>query len=169
MDDHNKEDGTETNWDRDHLDPQPSGSTSIWLVIVALLFLATAVIGGTYAYQQHTTISGLTVENQSMHSAMDQMRTQMNALTDKINQLAAPPAPAAVAAVAPAGSTDSAVTKNAVRSAAKRPAVSRPTAEDRRIKALQAQVDDQKKQLTETQGQLATATSDLNDRLSSDA
>jgi len=166
MDDQRKEDHVEENWDRDHLDRQPSHNTSIWLMIVGLLFLATAVIGGTYAYQQHATISGLTVENQSMQSMVDQMRTQMNALSDKINQMEAPPAPAAATGASNSNSASQPV-KNAVHSAGKRPAAARTTAEDRRIKQLQAQVDDQKKQLTETQGQLALATSDLNDRLSS--
>jgi uncharacterized coiled-coil protein SlyX len=168
MDDQNKEERKEehadTNWDRDHLDRQPSRSTSIWLMIVGLLFLATAVIGGTYAYQQYTTISGLTVENQSMHSMVDQMRTQMNALSDKINQMATPPAPAAVPVPTTAEGNSA---KNKTQSPAKHPAAPRSTAVDQRIQRLQAEVDDQKNQLTATQDQLAAATSDLSDRLSS--
>jgi uncharacterized coiled-coil protein SlyX len=164
----NKEERVETNWDRDHLDRQPSRSTPMWLMIIGLLFLATVVIGGTYAYQQYSTISSLAAENKSLNSVVDQMHTQMNALTDKINQMATPPAPPAAAPTAAVNSSSGdAPAKSPVRSAAKRTAAPRTTAEDRRIKALQSQVDDQKKQLTETQDQLAAATSDLNDRLSS--
>jgi uncharacterized coiled-coil protein SlyX len=121
-------------------------------VILGLLFLAAAIFGGGYAYEQSMATSDLTVQNQSLRSTIDQMRGQIGALMAKLDQMAAPP-PAQV----PAAGTP----------AARRTASAGSTAQDRRMKQVQAQLAEQRKQLKETQDQIASAKSDLEGKLGS--
>jgi len=127
-------------------------TTTRWLVILGLLFLAAAIFGGGYAYQQSMATSDLTVQNQALHTTIDQMRRQIGALTDKIDQMGAPTAPQASSASA---------------SAAKRTTSPSSVTQDRRMKQVQSQLAEQKKQLKETQDQLTAAKSDLEGKLGS--
>ncbi len=122
-------------------------TTTRWLVILGLLFLATAIFGGGYAYQQSVATSDLTVQNQALHTTIDQMRNQIGALTAKLDQLNAPP-PAQAQTAKRTTSPSSAV-------------------QDRRMKQVQSQLAEQKKQLKETQDQLTAAKSDLEGKLGS--
>jgi hypothetical protein len=151
MEEHRKEDQFE-----EKLNARNAHNPVIWLVILGVLIVAVATMGGAYAYQQYTTISSLTVENQSLHSTMDQLRGQVGTLTARVEQLAAAPPSS------PTGATGASA-KNSTQSAA----AARLTAVDGRVKRLQAQVDQQKKDLAEEQSQLALATSDLNGKLGS--
>ena len=127
-------------------------TTTRWLVILGLLFLAAAIFGGGYAYQQSIATSDLTVQNQALHTTIDQMRRQIGALTDKIDQMSAPTPPQASSASA---------------SAAKRTTSPSSVTQDRRMKQVQSQLAEQKKQLKETQDQLTAAKSDLEGKLGS--
>jgi uncharacterized coiled-coil protein SlyX len=127
-------------------------TTTRWLMILGLLFLAAAIFGGGYAYQQSIATSDLTVQNQALHTTIDQMRRQIGALTDKLDQMSAPAPPEARAAGAPA---------------AKRTTSPSSSAEDRRVKQIQSQLAEQRKQLKETQDQLTAAQSDLEGKLGS--
>ena len=115
-------------------------TTTRWLVILGLLFLAAAIFGGGYAYQQSTAVSDLTVQNQTLHSTLDQMRNQIGMLTAKLDQMSTPP---------PAQETAS----NAA--ASKRAASGNSSAQDRRMKQVQSQLAEQRKELKETRDQLA--------------
>ena len=152
MEEYRKDDHTE-HWE----DRAPSRVTR-WLVILSVLLFAAALFGVGYAYQQNVAISDLTVQNQSLHSTIDQMRTQLASMTDKINQMAmAPPAPAAPAA-ARAGTG---------QPAAKRASASASSTQDRRIRQLQTKLDDQQRQLKEAQDQIASTKTDFEGRLGS--
>jgi cell division protein FtsB len=152
MDDyHKKEDRTEDSSEKQWEGRAPAASTR-WLVILAVLFFAAAVFGGGYAYQQSLATSDLTAQNQSLHSTIDQMRNQVNALTAKLDQMSTPPL-----AQTPAASTP--VTK--------RGASAGSAVQDWRMKQVQSQLAEQKKQLKETQDELASAKSDLEGKLGS--
>jgi uncharacterized coiled-coil protein SlyX len=127
-------------------------TTTRWLVILGLLFFAAAIFGGGYAYQQSVATSDLTVQNQALHTTIDQMRRQIGALTDKLDQMSAPPPPQAPAVSTPAG---------------KRTTSPSSATQDRRMKQVQSQLAEQKKQLKETQDQLTAAKSDLEGKLGS--
>ena len=127
-------------------------TTTRWLVILGLLFLAAAIFGGGYAYQQSSAVSDLTVQNQTLHSTLDQMRNQIGMLTAKLDQMSTPP---------PAQETAT----NAA--AAKRAASASSSAQDRRMRQVQSQLAAQQKELKETQDQLAAAKSDLEGKLGS--
>jgi len=145
-DDRNEE-RIEKNWEG-----RAPATTTRWLVILGLLFLAAAIFGGGYAYQQSIATSDLTVQNQALHTTIDQMRRQIGALTDKIDQMSAPTPPQAVSASA---------------SAAKRTTSPSSVTQDRRMKQVQSQLAEQKKQLKETQDQLTGAKADLEGKLGS--
>jgi hypothetical protein len=145
-DDRNEE-RTERKWE----DRAPA-TTTRWLVILAVVFLAAAIFGGGYAYQQSMATSDLTLQNQSLRSTIDQMRGQIGTLTAKLDQMAAPP-PAHV----PAAGTP----------AARRKASAGSVTQDQRMKQVQSQLAEQRKQLKETQEQIASAKSDLESKLGS--
>jgi uncharacterized coiled-coil protein SlyX len=130
-------------------DPGP-GTVTRWLVILGLLFVAAAAIGGGYAYKESMATSDLAVENRSLHSTIDQMRNQIGTLTEELNRVVtAPPAQTAVPS-APV---------------AKRTASAGSNPQDRRMKQVQSQLAAQQKLLKETQDQIATAKSDLEGKL----
>ena len=127
-------------------------TTTRWLVILGLLLLAAAIFGGGYAYQQSVATSDLTVQNRALHATIDQMRSQIGALTAKLDQMNAPP---------PAREPVSQA------SAAKRATSPNSAVQDRRMKQVQSQLAQQQKQLKDTQDQLAAAKSDLEGKLGS--
>jgi cell division protein FtsB len=127
-------------------------TTTRWLVILGLLFLAAAIFGGGYAYQQSVATSDLTVQNRALHATIDQMRSQIGTLTTKLDQMNAPPPAQEPVSQAPA---------------AKRATSPSSTVQDRRMKQVQSQLAQQQKQLKDTQDQLAAAKSDLEAKLGS--
>jgi len=145
--DDSKEGRTEKRWEG----RAPAGTTR-WLVILGLVLLAAVIFGGGYAYQQTTATSDLTVQNQSLRSTIDQLRNQIDTMTAKLEQMAAPPPAPAPVAKAPA---------------AKRATSGSSSAQDRRMKQVQSQLAAQQKELKETQDQLASAKSDLENKLGS--
>jgi uncharacterized coiled-coil protein SlyX len=130
------------------LEHRSPGTRIGWVLAIVLLFVAAAAIGGGYAYKQSMATSDLTVENQSLRSTVDQMRNQIRALTDKLDQMTAP---------APAPAQPPAATAHNT----KRAAPSGATVQDRRMKQMQSQLAEQQKQLKETQDQIASARSEL--------
>jgi hypothetical protein len=146
-DDDSNQERLEKSWE----DRAPA-TTTRWLVILGLLFLAAIVFVGGYAYEQNVATSDLTAQNQTLHSTVDQMRNEIGELTAKLDKMSTPP-PAPV----PVANNTSAATAKRVTSAA----------EDRRIKKVQSQLSEQQQQLKETQDQLASAKSDLEGKLGS--
>ncbi len=145
--DDSKEDRTEKRWEG----RAPAGTTR-WLVILGLVLVAAVIFGGGYAYQQSMATSDLTVQNQSLHSTIDQLRNQIDTMTAKLEQMATPPPAPAPVVKAPA---------------AKRATSASSSVQDRRMKQVQSQLAAQEKELKETQDQLASAKSDLENRLGS--
>jgi uncharacterized coiled-coil protein SlyX len=146
-DDDRNEARVEKNWG----DRAPA-TTTRWLVILGLLVFAAAIFGGGYAYQQSVAMSDLTAQNQTLHSIITQMRSQIGALTEKLDQMNTPPPPPEHPAAAPA---------------AKRATSAAPASQDKRLKQVQSQLAEQQKQLKETRDQLAAAKSDLESKLGS--
>jgi cell division septation protein DedD len=122
------------------------------------VLFAAALFGVGYAYQQNLAIADLTMQNQSLHSTVEQMRTQIASMTDRINQLATAAPTPAVPAAAPAGTG---------QTGAKRASANASSAQDRRIRPLQMKLDDQQKQLKEAQDLIASTKTDFEGRLGS--
>jgi uncharacterized coiled-coil protein SlyX len=152
MEEYRKDDHSEH---AEHWEDRSPSKVTRWLVILSVMLLAGALFGVGYAYQQNMAISDLSVQNQSLHATIDQMRNQIASMTDKINQMAtAPPAPA----TAPASTR---------QTGARRVSANASSTQDRRIRQLQTNLDDQQKQLKETQDQIASTKTDFEGRLGS--
>ena len=157
MEDHEKEGRPEQQWE----DRAPAATTR-WLVILSVLLFAAVIFAVGYGYEQSTAVAELNQQNLTMHSAEVQMRSQIDSLTAKIDQMTAPP---------PAASADGTLASNgaagAVKSTAKHAASAGSTAQNRRMKQMQAQLAEQQKKLKETQDDIASARSDLEGKLGS--
>jgi uncharacterized coiled-coil protein SlyX len=136
----------------EHWEHRAPSTMKRWLVILALLLLAVAVIGGGNIYEQGMATSNLTTQNHLLQFTVDQMRTQVGALTAKLDQMATPSPAQEQPATAP-GAT--------------RTTPSSSAAQDRRMRQVQSQLANQRKQLKETQDQVAAAKSDFEGKLGS--
>ncbi len=123
----------------------------------AVPYLAAVLIAGSsvgYAVHEHHAAQALAVQNEQVSAALNATHNQLDALTAKVDQLAAraeaPPTPAPVPAPAPAPAVTG-----------RRPAASHPPVQDKRLKKLQSQVDAQGKEIEEARNDLASTRGDL--------
>jgi hypothetical protein len=126
---------------------------SAWLAagIVVLVIALGLTIG--YIFQQQNNAKALMTRDNGMSATIDQMQNEIDSLTSKLNQ---PP---------PAATTPSAtpVQPGAARSASRRQAATT----NKRFTEMQAKLDDQQKQLKDTQDQVAQTRSDFETGLNS--
>jgi len=149
----------EVNQDGHKGEPAPMGANR-WFVgaIVALLVVAGVAFG--YGYRQQILASHLAAQEAVASATISQMHGQLSTLTAKLNDMTA--AQAAASAAAQNASQPEKKSNAASRSAAKRGA---PV--DKRYKQLQAQLQEQQKQLKETQDLVAKNRTDLEGNLNS--
>ena len=149
----------EVNQDGHKGEPAPMGANR-WFVgaIVALLVVAGVAFG--YGYRQQILASHLAAQEAVASATISQMHGQLSTLTAKLNDMTA--AQAAASAAAQNASQPGQKSNAASRSAAKRGA---PV--DKRYKQLQAQLQEQQKQLKETQDLVAKNRTDLEGNLNS--
>jgi len=149
----------EVNQDGHKGEPAPMGANR-WFVgaIVALLVVAGVAFG--YGYRQQILASHLAAQEAVASATISQMHGQLSTLTAKLNDMTA--AQAAASAAAQNASQPEKKSNAASRSAAKRGA---PV--DKRYKQLQAQLQEQQKQLKETQDLVAKNRTDIEGNLNS--
>ncbi len=132
----------------------PSGtSTARWLAIAAGTAIVAACLAVGYGYHQQTLVGQLTGKQEQMTATVGQLQGQIESLTGKLNEVTT--AQQAAAAAAAQANTP------AKQAAGKRSAV-----ESKRLKELQARMEDQQKQLKATQDDVAKTRSDLEGNLS---
>ncbi len=132
----------------------PSGiSTARWLVIAAGTAIVAACLAVGYGYHQQTLVGQLTGQQEQMSATIGQLQGQIESLTGKLNEVST--AQQAAAAAAAQASTPM----------AKQAAGKRSAAENKRLKELQARMEDQQKQLKDTQDEVAKTRSDLEGNL----
>jgi hypothetical protein len=142
--------------------PTPSGPNR-WLLAVLVALIVVAGIAFGYGFRQQILVGHLTAQQTVADATINQMQGQVDTLTAKLNEISAAQQAAAAAAAAQAKTT--AVHANA--NGAKSTASKRTAAENKRLKELQARIDDQQKQLKDTQDQVAKNRSDLEGNLNS--
>lgn len=152
MEDFPKQDQPNSQWE----DRAPA-AVPRWLVILCVMLFAVAVFAGGYAFEQSSTVGELKQQNLAMNSTTAQLRSQIEALGEKVAQLAAPPS------TTPAESPAT----GAARSGAGRSTSSRPVTQDRRYRQMQTELAQQRKDLKQTQDDLASARTDLEGKLGS--
>jgi uncharacterized coiled-coil protein SlyX len=139
-----------------------------WLTLLAVLLACATAISLGYMLREQEHANQLSSLNQQMSSRLLQMREQLDTLTSKLNDLstqrAASAATASQAGALPPGLSRETQSGQRV---AKRANVTRRRAEDPRWKKVQAQLDDQQRQIASTRDDLQKARTDLEANLSS--
>ena len=155
--------------DRNENEPNKQSSplgANRWLAgaLVAVIVVAGVAFG--YGFRQQILVGHLTAQQSMANATIREMQGQVDTLTAKLNEVsAAEQARQAAAAPTAAQAKTSAAHTNATGT--KTTANRRPTAESKRLKELQARIDDQQKQLKDTQDQVAKNRVDLEGNLSS--
>jgi hypothetical protein len=144
---------------------QPGGYTSSgvnrWFVVAIVALVVAAGLAFGYGYRQQIMVSHLTAQESAANATINDMQGQLSTLTAKLNEMTA----AQQAAAAAAQTRASAPHSNATGT--KAAAGKKGTTENKRLKDLQARIDEQQKQLKETQDQVAKNRSDLEGNLNS--
>lgn len=155
MEDFPKQDRPNSQWE----DRVPAGVPR-WLVILCVMLFAVAVFAGGYAFEQSSTVGELKQQNLAMNSTTSQLHSQIEALGEKVAQLAVPPSTTS-------GETPTAGAGGSAKSGAGRSTSSRPATQDRRYRQMQVELAQQRKDLKQTQDDLASARTDLEGKLGS--
>src|SRR5215471_19575469 len=124
-----------------------------WVLIggVALLLIAGLAFG--YGYSQQSAVGHLTAQQSAANATIDQLQGQLNAVTTKLNDVV---------------TAQQAATQAAEQAAAQKKVTGKHGAPvDKRYKELKAQLEDQGKQLKDTQDLVAKNRTDLETSLSS--
>ena len=129
------------------------GGANRLLVVVAVVLLVIAGIAFGYGYRQQIAVGHLTAQQSVASSTIDQLQGQLNTVTNKLNDMVTAQQAAQQAA-------DQAA-------AQKKTAAKRGPVVDKRYKQLQAQLEDQQKQLKDTQDLVAKNRADLESNLGS--
>ena len=129
------------------------------LVLVAALVLVAGVALG-YGYRQQILVGHLTAEESLAKATISQMQGQLDNLTAKLNDVTSAQAAANVRA-------QSASQPEQKNGAAAHSTAKRGVPVDKRYKQLQAQLEEQQKQLKETQDLVAKNRTDLEGNLNS--
>jgi hypothetical protein len=133
------------------LEFRPAGiNRGLLIGAVALLVVAGFAFG--YGYRQQIAVGHLTAQQTAASATIDQLQGQLNTVNSKLNDMVA---------AQQASEQAAAQQKAQVSPGAKH------GAPDKRYKQLQAQLEDQEKQLKETQDQVAKNRTDLETSLSS--
>jgi hypothetical protein len=140
--------------EREELEKPSGTSTARWLVIAAGTSIVAACLAVGYGYHQQTLVNQLNGQQEQMSATVGQLQGQIETLTGELNEVSAAQQAAAAAAV-------QANTPAAKRSAGKRSAM-----ENKRLKEIQARMEEQQKQLKDTQDEVAKTRSDLEGNLS---
>ncbi len=129
-------------------------STARWLAIAAGTAIVAACLAVGYGFHQQTLVSELTGKQEQMTATVGQLQGQIESLTGKLNEVTTAQQAAAAAAA------------QANTPAAKQASGKRSAVENKRLKELQARMEDQQKQLKDTQDEVAKTRSDLEGNLS---
>jgi hypothetical protein len=131
-----------------------------WLVVASVALLVLAGLAFGYGYRQQILAGHLAAQQSMATATISDMQGQLNTLTTKLNEMTAAQQAAEAAAAQKKASA-------ANGTGAKTVAGKRTTAESKRLKELQARIDEQQKQLKDTQDQVAKNRSDLEGSLNS--
>src|SRR5258706_9438828 len=131
-----------------------------WLVVASVALLVLAGLAFGYGYRQQILAGHLAAQQSMATATINDMQGQLNSLSTKLNEMTiAQQAAEAAAAQKKASATNG--------TGAKAIAGKRTTAESKRLKELQVRIDEQQKQLKDTQDQVAKNRADLEGSLSS--
>jgi len=123
-----------------------------WLLLAVVALIVVAGIALGYGFRQQILVGHLTAQQSMANATINEMQGQLNTVTAKLNDVTAAQQAAELAKV---------------QAAAKVASGKKGPAESKRLKELQARIDDQQKELKETQDLVAKNRADLEGSLSS--
>ena len=146
MEENHEHQDTENNWE------SRVGGINRWVLIggVALLLVAGLAFG--YGYSQQSAVGHLTAQQSAASATIDQLQGQLQAVTTKLNDVV---------------TTQQAAAQAAEQAAEQKKVTGKRGAPDKRFKELKAQLEDQGKQLKDTQDLVAKNKTDIETSLSS--
>jgi hypothetical protein len=135
----------------------------VWsLVVLGLVLCCIVALGGFFLVREHRETQDLAAGNLKLATALNQVQSQLAAVTDKLNALATAPTPATVAAPErPSAMPEPKHQKPKPRMTARR------ATEDPRWKQVQEQLSDQQKELASTREAVEKTRNDLQGNLNS--
>lgn len=166
--------------------PETHAPTNRWFVVALIVLLGVAGIAASYGVHERTQVRELTAQAATANHAMNQLQTQVNTLTARLNDMTAaqaaasnpvpaaapaasatPPADENTEALAVAPATAAPVAHVSKHTPAKKTTAKRHVREDKRYEQLQAELDAQQKQLKDTQDEVAKNRADLEGSINS--
>ena len=124
-----------------------------WLLVAVVALIVVAGIALGYGYRQQILVGHLTAQQSMANATIGEMQGQMNTLTAKLNDMTA--------------AQQAAEQAKAHAAVQKATSVKKGPSESKRLKELQARINDQQKELKETQDLVAKNRADLEGSLSS--
>jgi hypothetical protein len=147
----------ETNDNENKLAAASAGANR-WLVIAVVLLLGLTGVAFGYGYRQQISAGHLQAEQTMANATISQLQGQLNGVTAKLNDMVA---------AAQAAAQKKASQPGPKAAAGARPAAKQGSAADKRYKQLQAQLEQQQKELKDTQDLVAKNRTDLEGNLNS--
>ena len=135
----------------------PLAQSRLWIAVAVGASLLTTAVALGYGVHQQSVVGQLTSQNQEMTSAMNEMHSQVDTLSAKLNDVSTQAA-AAVTAL-----QQQATTQNGGKGVSAK----QRAASSRKLKQLQAALTDQQKELKDTQDLVTKNRTDLEGALSS--
>lgn len=139
----------------------PAGANR-WLLIAAGALLIAAAVAFGYGYQQQTVVGHLKAQESVAQATISDMQGQLGTLTSKLNDMTA-----AQQAAAQAEAQKKAQAVRPGTAGAKSASGKKSIPESKQLKELRARLDDQQKQLKETQDAVAQNRTDLQGNINS--
>jgi len=131
-----------------------------WLLVAVVVLIVGAGLAFGYGYRQQIMASHLAAQASVANATINEMQGQLNTLTAKLNEVTAAQQAAAEAQAKASSAHPNGTGTKAV-------AGKRSAAENKRLKELQARIDEQQKQLKDTQDQVVKNRADLEGNLNS--
>jgi len=145
------------------MEQEVSYTRSIGPLKYAVAVLAVAVVGaGGYSLHEHNLAKSATAQNAQMMASLKTTNAQVEALTAKLNEMAAPKPEASLPAIPEASQSATAKPAASRSAAASHPRKSTHKADDPRWKKFQEQLDSQGKALDETRQYVDSTKTELN-------
>jgi uncharacterized coiled-coil protein SlyX len=130
-----------------------TGGINRWVLIAGVALLLVAGLAFGYGYSQQSAVGHLSAQQSAANATIDQLQSQLGAVTTKLNDMV---------------TAQQAAAQAAEQAAAQKKTTGKHGAPvDKRYKELKAQLDDQGKQLKDTEDLVAKNRTDLETSLSS--
>jgi len=145
-------------YEQESHESSPAPQSRSWIAVAVCASLLTTAIAVGYGVHQQSVVGQLTSQNSEMTSSMNEMHSQVDTLSAKLNDVSSQAA-AAVNALQQQQTT--------TQNGGKGVSAKQRAASLRQLKQLQATLTDQQNQLKDTQDQVAKNRTDLEGALSS--